>query len=215
MPSRDGVNLDEPIELHPLETAVELTVDDARPRMPEPLPVRLVSVDDVRLPASAGVEVLLNAFYVELLGFERLGAAKPARRLVEPLVGSRAQSVTAPPVALGLRNRDEPTAPAVSEPPHPPEVPAERMRFRGALPGPVYRADNASLHFEILEGHFARETLRPIQIEVPLLGEAEAKLIEAELEYSRERGVAPGQESLLLLDPAGNWIELIEMKPIG
>src|SRR5688500_8447719 len=46
-------------------------VHDPRPRLLEPLPVRLIAVEDVRLPAPAGVETKLDAFYVVLLGFER------------------------------------------------------------------------------------------------------------------------------------------------
>jgi hypothetical protein len=46
------------------------------------------------------------------------------------------------------------------------------------------------------------------------LEEAEKKLIELELEYTRQRGMTPGEESLLLIDPAGNWIELQEYRVI-
>ncbi len=56
-----------------LEPATGLTPRvDRRPRMDEPLPVKLVAVEDVRMPAPAGVEVQLDAFYVDLLGFERM-----------------------------------------------------------------------------------------------------------------------------------------------
>jgi hypothetical protein len=46
-------------------------VTDSRPLIPIPPPVRLVAVDDVRLQASAGLEIQLDAFYVDLLQFER------------------------------------------------------------------------------------------------------------------------------------------------
>src|SRR3989442_13852823 len=63
------------VELEPLEPSPEQfqfkpTVD-RRPRVPEPLPVKLVAVADARLPAAAGLEQKLDAFYVRLLGFER------------------------------------------------------------------------------------------------------------------------------------------------
>src|SRR5688500_10568634 len=58
------------MELEPA-TGIRPTVD-RRPRMDEPLPVKLVAVDDVRMPAPAGVEMKLDAFYVDLLGFERV-----------------------------------------------------------------------------------------------------------------------------------------------
>ena len=59
------MELEEPTtEFHP--------VIDNRARMPEPLPVRLVAIEDVRLPAPAKIEEKLDAFYVTLLQFERL-----------------------------------------------------------------------------------------------------------------------------------------------
>src|SRR2546423_9703004 len=54
---------------------------DRRVRIPEPLPVRIIAVADVRLPAPAGVETELDAFYVEFLGFERVPSlAEPTYR---------------------------------------------------------------------------------------------------------------------------------------
>src|SRR5262245_5228839 len=44
---------------------------DSRPHMPEPPPVRLVAVEDVHLPAAAGREVELDAFYGGVLFFQR------------------------------------------------------------------------------------------------------------------------------------------------
>jgi len=124
-------------------------VVDHRPRVPEPLPVRLVSVDDVRLLAPAGLEVQLDGFYVALLGFERL---------VDSL---------------------------------------------------SYRAENFTLHFDIIETRpVAHESMRPQGIEVDSLRSIEHKLIDREWEYVRQKGITPGSESLLLLDPAGNWLEL-------
>lgn len=191
---------------------------DPRVRMPEPLPVRLVAVADVRLPAPAGVERALDAFYVDLLGFVREGAPPKPRRLIEPLLGVRGEPpVTAPPLALGLRNREvEPTgkSEAASEPltEAPPAEEARTPTGQSVLPGPVYLADNFALRFDILEVLIERETFRPLIVEVPSLAEAEAKLIEAEIEYTRQRGINLGEESLVLLDPGGNWVEIVEMK---
>lgn len=42
---------------------------DPRPKMPEPLPVRLVAVADVTLPALAGLETRMDDLYINLLGF--------------------------------------------------------------------------------------------------------------------------------------------------
>lgn len=129
---------------------------DRRQRVPEPLPVKLVAVEDVTLPAMAGLEKEMDHFYAGLWGFER-----------------------------------------------------EQKES-----GLVYRAENFRLRFEAVEGLISRDTYRPAGIEVHSLAEAEKKLIDAELEYTRQRGLTPGTISLLLLDPAGNWVELMEAKPV-
>ena len=43
---------------------------DHRPRIPEPLPVRLITVADATLLTRAGIKAELDAFYVGLFGFE-------------------------------------------------------------------------------------------------------------------------------------------------
>ena len=129
---------------------------DRRPRMDEPLPIRLVAVDDVHMPAPAGVEVQLDAFYVDLLGFERM----------------------------------------------PPETELN------------YRAENVALRFELHERPVEHDNLRPQGIEVLSLAQAELKLIEGEFEYVRQRGVVLGTETIVMRDPARNWIELIELRSI-
>src|SRR4051812_12213622 len=47
-------------------------VADRRPRVPEPLPVRLIAVADMRVESAAGLERQLDGFYVKLLGMERV-----------------------------------------------------------------------------------------------------------------------------------------------
>src|SRR6476646_6966161 len=110
---------------------------DRRVRIPEPLPVRLIAVADVRLSAPAGIETELDDFYVVMLGFERVES----------------------------------------------------------LAEPTYRAENFMLSFAIEEPPVVHDSLRPLGIEIPSLGEAEKKLIDAEMEYTRQRGLTPGQES--------------------
>src|SRR5262245_16601990 len=63
--------MSEPLQLD--EATQQLKLDaDKRHKLPEPLPVRLVSIEDVRLPAPAGVETQLDDLYVKLLEFERI-----------------------------------------------------------------------------------------------------------------------------------------------
>jgi hypothetical protein len=76
----------------------------------------------------------------------------------------------------------------------------------------VYRAENFRLRLE--GGQGGSEDLRPIGIEVRSLAVAEGKLMEREMEYQRQKGLLAGSESLLLLDPAGNWVELVEARPV-
>ncbi|HSU65957.1 MAG TPA: hypothetical protein VLJ39_03745 [Tepidisphaeraceae bacterium] len=129
---------------------------DPRPRVPEPPPVRLATIADAHLPAAAGSEPQLDAFYVGLFSFER-----------------------------------EPSS-----------------EF------PVYRSETFRLLFDILEPPIRRDDLRPLRIEVPSLRTTEQKLLDAEIEYTRQRGLLAGQESLALLDPAGNWLEIAEWREL-
>jgi hypothetical protein len=125
---------------------------DRRRRVPEPPPVRLLTVDDAHLPAPAGAEIQLDGFYRDLLGFERQCDSE----------------------------------------------------------FPVYRAENFRLWFDVVEPPIARVDFRPLRIEVPSIAETEQKLVDGQIEYSHQRGLMAGQESLVLLDPAGNWVEITE-----
>jgi hypothetical protein len=138
------VELEDPsITFHP--------VKDTRPLLPEPPPVRLVAIEDVHVPAAAGVEKELDAFYVSLLKFIREGADS----------------------------------------------------------GQVhYKSENWRLHFDVLEPPIGREDFRPVGIEVPSLLSLERELIDLEIDYQWQKGLMPGQETLLLRDPAGNWIQI-------
>ena len=147
----------EPIELEP--SAGFAPVSDGRRRMEEPLPVKLVAVEDVRLLAPPGMGAELDAFYVGMWELEREDSSG----------------------------------------------------------GIVYRAENCRLRFEMVDDPepMQRESMRPQGIEVVSLADAERKVIEAELQYIRQRGLTPGQESLLLQDPAGNWVEIFELRLVG
>ena len=57
------------IELDLASTAFEAG-EDRRPRLEEPPPVRLVSVEDCQLWVPAGLERQLDEFYAGLLNFE-------------------------------------------------------------------------------------------------------------------------------------------------
>jgi hypothetical protein len=133
------------MELEPAPDFEFRPAADRRPVIPEPPPVRLVTVDDATLPASTGSEAALDAFYMKLLRFERDAKAD----------------------------------------------------------GIVYRAENFRLRFELVEGPIARDHLRALGIEVPSLNATETELL------------VLGHDKLALLDPAGNWLELVEATRIG
>jgi hypothetical protein len=148
----------EQIELDPPSTELEV-VQDPRPKIEEPPPVRLVAVDDCYLWAPAGLERQLDEFYVGLLGFERekLPAGEGGHEL-------------------------------------------------------IYRAQNFRVRIEILERPGAREDYRPLGIVVASLADLVGRLSEAGVEYERQRGLMPGQDSVLLADPAGNPVIVEESR---
>ena len=164
---------------------------DPRPTIPEPPPVRLIAVEDVVLLTPPGREALLDAFYVGLLRMEREDYELPARPPTEPILGNTAPKMPPPRARRPL-----------------PAVPV------GAMQGPVYRAENRRVSFHVLEPLIARESLRPLGIEVPSLISARLQIEQMEIEYTRQKGLYPGQESLLLMDSGGNWIEIMESRPV-
>jgi hypothetical protein len=133
------------------DTASAAPLVDDHPRMVEPPPVRLITVDDATLITGAGLEKELDAFYVDLL------------QLVRDPGGAMA-----------------------------------------------YRAANFAIVFQVVEPPVRRPDMRAIGIEVQSLAEARKKLIDVEIEHVLQRGLTPGMLSILLQEPAGNWIELTE-----
>lgn len=132
---------------------------DRRPRMDQPLPVRLVAVGDVVLPARVEMENELDRFYVGMLAFVKC-----------------------------------------------PTEPSSQVR--------IYRADNFLLRVVFRDGLIERDDYRPAVIEVLSLAQTEHKLIDAEIDYTRQKTVAVGEESLSLQDPSGNWIEIVERREV-
>jgi len=76
----------------------------------------------------------------------------------------------------------------------------------------VYKAENVRLRLVVREPPLPRPDMRPIGIEVRSLADAEAKIIAREREYERLRGLLAGQDSLMLRDPAGNWVAIVESR---
>jgi hypothetical protein len=142
-----------PIQLAKRREDVAPIAVDQRPLVPEPPPVRLVSIADVRLNVRPAEEPELDRLYVEVLGFERVS---------------------------------------------------------GASAGTVFRAENADLIFSVSEPESPRSHLRMIAVEVPSLATIEQRLLERGIEFQWQKSLQPGHDSILLLDPGGNWIEVRE-----
>ncbi|MCC6240220.1 MAG: hypothetical protein IT448_07990 [Phycisphaerales bacterium] len=116
MTTRDDDH-DHRIELEPSRTVRMNEEVDRRPRIPEPLPVRLIAISDVDLPAAQGQESHLDQFYVELLEFARCqqpNASEPIRvyqsdshclrlRLQEPVIHRQDYR----PAVIQIRSLDE------------------------------------------------------------------------------------------------------------
>jgi hypothetical protein len=77
----------------------------------------------------------------------------------------------------------------------------------------VYKAENVRLRLAVHEPPLpARGDMRPIAVEVRSLADAEVRIIARELEYERLRALVAGQDTLMLRDPAGNWVAIVESR---
>lgn len=77
----------------------------------------------------------------------------------------------------------------------------------------TFRASNFAVHFdnERKEDH----DYRPVRVTVSSLAATEARLLEQEILYERQKGLMPGVETLVLKDADGNWIEIRERRELG
>jgi hypothetical protein len=76
----------------------------------------------------------------------------------------------------------------------------------------IYRAENFRLCFDVLEVPAARGDFRPITLDVPSLSGLQQQLIDREIEFEWQRGLTAGHDTLLLQDPAGNWVQVGEIR---
>jgi hypothetical protein len=146
------------MELEPEGKPLDVT-PDRRPTLPQPLPVRLVAVADVRLPCPLDPEVLqlLDGFYVECLKMVRIAGDETTR---------------------------------------------------------TYQADNFCLILQGQEGIVHREKLEPTMIEVDDRKTFQDAIIEREMEFEWMRGLVLGGDFILVKDPAGNWIGVLEHRGV-
>ncbi len=127
---------------------------DLRPYAPQPIPVRLIAVADMKLPAPPGSYDQLAHVYVSILGF-----------VADPSAGA-------------------------------------------------FVADNHAIRIEFTDRPIIREDYRPVGVEVPSLMEVQKKLLDAEIEFIVQRGIMIGDTCLAFADPAGNLLEVFEIRAI-
>lgn len=90
-----------------------------------------------------------------------------------------------------------------------------KFEREGAAEGKiVYKAENFRICFGIMETPADKPDARPTGINVPSLRALERELVNREIEYQRERGLVVGQSWLLFQDPAGNWVQIGELRAI-
>jgi hypothetical protein len=76
----------------------------------------------------------------------------------------------------------------------------------------VYRAENLRVKVAVMECPVPREDYRPLAVAVDSLGPVVSRLNEAKIEFVHHYGLMPGQDNLLLSDPAGNPVEISETR---
>lgn len=132
---------------------------DRRPTLPEPLPVRLISVADVRLPCPADPTLgpALDDFYVRLLQFRRLPSD-------------------------------------------------EHHHF--------FMSDNHALILQAQNRPVQHDRIAPTMIEVDHRQPIRQHLLEHQIEHEWMRGLTAGGDYLLLQDPAGNWVGILERSTV-
>jgi hypothetical protein len=90
------------------------------------------------------------------------------------------------------------------------------LEFQKAADRPVltYHADNFDLVFDLPRPE-GQKDYRPVKIIVHSLVATEHKLVEAEIEYERQKSIMPGHEALVFTDPDGNYVETREHREVG
>ena len=84
------------------------------------------------------------------------------------------------------------------------------LRQRGVGEELAFAAENFWLYFDLIEPPLERDSINPTNIEVPSLPSLRQKLNELEIEYEWVKSLLPGEYTISLQDPAGNWLAISE-----
>jgi len=78
----------------------------------------------------------------------------------------------------------------------------------------TYRAENVRLRFYLVQPPLDRDHFRPLQLTVKDLTFVRQALIDQKIPYDTQTRLHTTAEYLVLSDPAGNWLEITESRPI-
>ena len=134
----------------------------------------------------------------------------------EPPLDRRPRMVPPPPVRL-LAVEDVRLAATTGQEAALDDFYVKLLRFERMIEEerPVYEAENFRIRFNWIEGLVERDDFRLLGIAVPSLAQLEGRLVEAKIEFVHQHGLQPGREALVLQDPAGNWLQLMEYRLVG
>lgn len=142
---------------------------------------------------------------------------EPSSIEFRPIIDRRPHMPEPPPVRLvAIEDLHAPAAAGLEVPLD--EFYSDLLRFdrEGREQGQIiYKAENFRLLIDVIEPPFERTDFRPVGIDVPSLAILEQRLIDREIEYQRQKGFNPGHDTLSLRDPAGNWVQIGEIREVG
>ena len=87
------------------------------------------------------------------------------------------------------------------------------LEFAPLSEAAAYRAENFNLRFDLADAD--RSGYRTIRIIVQSLVRVVTRLMDAQIEYTRQKGIMPGQDALVFEDPDGNWLEVRQRRTLG
>jgi len=79
----------------------------------------------------------------------------------------------------------------------------------------IYLAENVAIRFRFVEGLVRRDDFVPTGLLVPSLPALRQRLVDQEILFERQQGIQSGMESVVLQDPAGNWLSVSEFRRVG
>ena len=162
-------------------------------------------VDCLKTQVRHALDVSSQAFTIHAMELE------PSTGFTPPAPDKRPHMPSPPPVTIVAV--DDPHLPGlVDQGPELVSFYVDVLKFERDedAPGLVFRAENLNLYFDLGETVPPRDDFRMLGVVVPNLGDVMRALIDCEIEFTRQRGLTPGGDAIVCLDPAGNWVQINE-----